>query len=308
VIEPPLIWFKGRLTPPEEALVQVLTPTAQFGLNVFEGLRGYVNESGQVYLFRLKDHLARLIQSSRLIGIESPYSPEQITAAILEVIRVNKMYGDLAVRVTFFVEGAGSWSSVGPVDMFVAPILKARNMLIDASGLTACTSTWRRVDDTAMPPRIKSGANYINGRYAHLEAQAHGVDLPILLNAAGKVAEGAGACLMMVRNGILVTPPRTAAILESLTRDTLLVLAGEIGLATQEREIDRSELYIAEEVFLCGSSAELTPLIRIDRFAISDGRAGPVTRSLSAHYFACADGTIADHAEWRTPVWTEFMK
>jgi branched-chain amino acid aminotransferase len=305
MFENPLIWFKGKPTHREEAMVSVLSPTAQFGLNVFEGLRGYSNDSGQVFLFRLDDHLRRLMQSCRLIGIESPYTPEQISDAILEIIQVNKIHGDLAARVTLFVDGQGSWSSIEPVDMFVAPILKPRNTLSDASGQIACTSTWRRIEDTMLPPRTKAGANYINGRYAHLEAQANGGNLPILLNYSGKVAEGAGACLMMVRDGFLVTPPRTAAILESITRDTLLTLAGEAGLITQEREIDRTELYLAEEVFLCGSSAELTPLARIDRFSIGNGRPGPITCLLSKRYFDSADGTASDHHTWLTPVWKE---
>jgi len=301
----PLIWFKGKPTPSQEATVPVLSPTAQFGLNVFEGLRGYANESRQVFLFRLDDHLRRLMQSCQLIGIESPYSVDQITDAILNIIHANNMRGDLAVRVTLFVEGEGSWSSRDPVDMFVAPIYKPRNTLSESSGQTACISTWRRIDDTVLPPRIKAGANYINGRYAHLEAQANGANIPILLNLAGKVAEGAGACLMMVRDGILVTPPCTASILESITRDSLLTLAGETGLTTQERDIDRTELYLAEEVFLCGSSAELIPLTRIDRFSIGDGRPGPTTRLLSKLYFNSADGTASNHHTWLTPVWRE---
>lgn len=302
------IWFKGGLIDPKNALVPVLSATAQFGLNVFEGVRGYANQRDEVFLFRLDEHLHRLMQSCRLIGIECPYSSSQIKTALVETIRANKMYRDLAVRITLFVDGVGSWSSDGPVDMFVAPIIKSRNFLSSDSGMKACTSTWRRIDDTVMPPRIKAGANYINGRYAHLEAKANGADLPILLNASGKVAEGAGACLMMVRHGVLVTPPRTASILESITRDSLLILAGEIGLSVQERDIDRSELYIADEVFLCGSAAELTPLSRIDRFTIGDGLPGPITQVLSTHYFSCADGTTNDHAEWRTPVWTEFTE
>jgi len=305
LIERPLIWFKGKLIPPQQATVPVLSPTAQFGLNVFEGLRGYANESRQVFLFRLDDHLRRLMQSCRIIGIESPYTIGQIANAILNTIHANKMRGDLAVRVTLFVEGEGSWSSNEPVDMFVAPIHKPRNMLSDASGQTACISTWRRIDDTILPPRVKAGANYINGRYAHLEAQVNGGNMPIFLNLSGKVAEGAGACLMMVRNGILVTPPCTAAILESITRDSLLTLAAEIGLTTQEREIDRTELYLAEEVFLCGSSAELIPLTRIDRFSIGNGRPGSTTRLLSKLYFDSADGTASNHHAWLTPVWKE---
>lgn len=303
-----MIWFKGGPIRCEEAVVPVLSPTAQFGLNVFEGLRGYSNESGEVYLFRLEDHLHRLMQSCKLIGIASPYSLDQIKQAIIDIIRTNNMRGDLAVRVTIFVDGVGSWSSLGPVDMFVAPILKPRNTLTEGSGHFACSSTWRRIDDTVLPPCVKTGANYINGRYAHLEAQANGADLPILFNTLGKIAEGAGACLMMLRGGILITPPRTASILESITRDTLLTLAAEIDLTIQQREIDRTELYLAEELLLCGSSAELTPITRMDRFIIGDGSPGPITRILSSRYFGAADGTIADHHDWLTPVWKDVIK
>ena len=303
--ERPLIWFKGKPTPAHQALIPVLSPSAQFGLNVFEGIRGYSNRDGQVYLFRVADHLRRLMQSCRLLDIESPYSVDQILEAALSIVKTNHMHVDLSMRVTLFVDGLGSWSSLGPVNMFVAPISKPRRNLLEGTGQTAVTSTWRRIEDTVLPPRAKAGANYINGRYAQLEAQAHGANLPILLNASGKVAEGAGACLMMVRNGTLVTPPCTSAILESITRDTLLTLAGEAGLITEVREIDRTELYLAEEVFLCGSAAELTPLIRIDRYTIGDGLPGPITRLLSARYFECADGTSGgDHLDWITPVWS----
>jgi branched-chain amino acid aminotransferase len=303
--ETPKIWFKGNHVFPEDAFIPALSPTAQFGLNVFEGIRGYSDDKGQVHLFRLDAHLLRLIQSCRLISIECPYTLDQIKQAIFEIIRVNNMHSDLALRVMLFVEGLGSWSSLAPGDMLVAPIFKKRLVLSDTTAATACTSTWRRIDDTVLPPRVKAGANYINGRYAHLEAQANGSDLPILLNTAGKVAEGAGACLMMVRDGVLVTPLRSAAILESITRNTLLTLGREIDLPTQEREIDRTELYIADEIFLCGSAAEVTPIVRIDRFIVGDGRPGRITRILSQRYFDCADGTTSAYEQWRTPVWNE---
>ena len=167
------------------------------------------------------------------------------------------------MRVTLFVDGIGSWSSHGPVDMFIAPILKPRNVLTNTSGLKACTSTWRRIDDLSLPPRVKAGANYINGRYAQLEAASNGADLPILLNSNGKVSEGAGACLMIVRNQSIVTPPVNSSILESITRDSLFALAEDLDLTVDIREIDRTELYIADEVFLCGSAAEISPLSRL---------------------------------------------
>lgn len=300
---PLLIWFKGNLIPPQSAVVPVLSPTAQFGLNVFEGIRGYSNpHSTLLYLFRLDDHLSRLIQSCKLIGFDCPYSINEIKEAIYLTIRSNNMHEDLAVRVTLFVDGFGSWSSEGPVDMFVAPVYKPRNTLSHSSGLTACTSTWRRIDDLSLPPRVKSGSNYINGRYAHLEAKSIGADLPILLNSNGKVAEGAGACLMIVRNQSIITPPTTSSILESITRSTIITLAEALNMSIQVREVDRTELYIADEVFLCGSAAEITPLTQIDRFVIGDGFPGPITCRLSSLYFSYADGSNNDGSCWRSLV------
>lgn len=287
--------------PPEEARVSVLSPTAQFGLNVFEGIRGYWSaEVNDVLLFRLPDHIKRLMASCRLIGIESPYSAEEIAGAISVVLMANGYRCDVAVRVTLFVDGDGSWSSSSPVGMFVAPIAKARRDLENQAGVRAGVSTYERIDDRAMPPRVKAGANYINGRYAHLEAQGAGYDLPVFLDRAGKVSEGAGACLMMVRGGVLVTPPSSASILESITRDSLLTLAREADIPTQVRTIDRTELYLAEEVFFCGSAAEITPVVSVDRYTIGNGTAGPLTRQLLHEYFGAASG---GRAEWVTPVW-----
>jgi branched-chain amino acid aminotransferase len=303
-----LIWFKGECIPTNEAMVPVLSPTAQFGLNVFEGIRGYSDGSGQLFLFRLADHLQRLSQSCRLIGIKSPYSLVQIDEAIQDIVRANNMKSDLAVRVTLFVDGFGSWSSSEPVNMVIAPIHKPRNILNNLSGKKSCISTWTRINDNMLPPRIKAGANYINGRYAYLESLSNGYDVPIFLNTQGKVSESAGACIMMLRNGNLVTPPRSADILESITRSTILTIACETGLSVQERNIDRTELYLADEIFLCGSSAEIMPITHIDRFIVGDGIPGPMTRTLSSRYFSIADSTSADHHEWRTPVWTSLIK
>ena len=304
----PLIWFQGEPMSSDKALVPILSPTAQFGLNVFEGVRGYCDGSGEVFLFRLHDHLKRLMQSCRIIGIQSPYSVGQIKEAALNIIRFNNMRQDLSLRITLFVHGEGSWSSSEPVDMFIAPILKLRNILSDASGQSACTSTWRRIDDAILPPRVKAGANYVSGRYAHLEARSIGSDIPILLNLSGKVSEGAGSCLMMIRDGVLVTPPCTSSVLESITRDTLLLLARELGLITQERDIDRTELYLAEEVFMCGSAAEITPITRIDRFSIGDGHPGTMTRLLSNTYFSTVDHTTPNPYGWLTSVWNQQKK
>ena len=304
-IQPRLIWLDGQLLPPAEALVPVLSPTAQFGLNVFEGIRGYWSDDAQdVYLFRLGEHLERLMESCRLLGINSPYSIPEIQRIILDVLKANEYRCDVAVRVTLFVGGdEGTWHMSEPVSMFVAPINKPRRSLENTAGARACISTWERIDDRSLPPRTKSGANYINGRYAHLEAKAAGYDLPVLLDRRGKVSEGAGSCLMMVRNGVLSTPPTTASILDSITRNTLLSIATQAGIPCEVRDIDRTELYLADEVFLCGSAAEITPLVGLDRFTIGDGTIGAVSADLLKRYLDAATGADAEDRGWLTPTW-----
>lgn len=299
-----LIWFRGALVPASQALVSVLSPTAQFGLNVFEGIRGYWSDiDDDLYLFRLDEHLARLFDSCRLIGISCPYDAETILAAIRQCLRANNFRCDVALRCTVFVDGEGSWTNSEPVDMFVAPIEKPR--ITDPAPRRACISTWARIDDRSMPPRIKSGANYVNGRYAHLDAQASGYDFPILPDRAGRITEGAGACLFLVREGLLVTPAITCSILESITRDTVLELAAPMGLRCEERTVDRTELYLAKELFLCGSAAEITPIGQIDRHEIGDGTPGPITRELLLRYHAAVSGADPTVRRWLTPVWRE---
>lgn len=301
-----LVWFKGEVIPAAQAVVPVLSPTAQFGLNVFEGVRGYwSNDDNELYLFRLAEHLDRLDASCRLIGIVCPYTHDEIISAMHSVLQANKYRCDIAVRVTVFVDGEGSWSDSEPVGMFVAPIAKARCDIAAITGVRACVSTWERIDDRSLPPRVKAGANYINGRYAHLEAKAAGYDLPILLDRYGKVSEGAGSCIMMVRDGVLTTPPQTASILESITRETLLTLASELELPIQVRAIDRTELYLAEELFLCGSAAEITPIVSIDRFRVGAGVMGALTTSLLQRFQTTTDGTNSRHRNWLTPIWNE---
>jgi len=299
-----LVWFKGAPRPADQCQIHVLSPTSQFGLNVFEGIRCYWSvERQQLYVFRLDDHLRRLRQSCRLIGITCPYTAEQLRQHLFDTIRANGYREDIAVRLTLFVDGEGGWASCDPVEMFIAPIPKARTDLGNLRGQSACISTWERISDRCLPPRIKAGANYINGRYAHIEAKRNGYDLPILLNADGRVAEGAGSCLCMVRDGAVCTPPSTASVLESITRASLEDIAAVAGISFRERDIDRTELMIADELFLCGSAVELTPLTSIDRLQIADGQPGPITRRLLTAYLDAASGRTSTRMGWLTEVY-----
>ena len=219
---------------------------------------------------------------------------------MINTLRINKFREDVAVRITIFADGLGTWSSVSNTNMFIAPIRKSRTDLSNIPAMRASVSSWVRINDNSMPPRIKLGANYINGRYAHLQARSDGYDLPIFLGADGKVSEGAGACIFMLRKGCLVTPPGTSSVLESITRDTVITLARECGITVFERNIDRTELYVADELFLCGSAAEITPIVSVDGYDLGNGAPGPVTVSLLSTYLSVTSGESTSHSGWRT--------
>lgn len=300
-----LIWLGGEILNVNEAKVNVLSPTAQFGLNVFEGIRCYWSEGKhQLYAFRLDDHYKRLKRSQKLLQLADTYSIEELRKALVDVIRANEFEEDIAVRQTLFVEGFGTWSSEETVNMFVAPIPKGKTSAeYNKRGLNCCVSSWRRIDDNNLSPRIKCGANYINSRMAQREALRNGYDTTIFLNNMGKVAEGPGSCLFIVRNGELATPMLTDSVLESITRDTIIRLAREMGIQVTERTIDRTELYDADEVFLCGSAMEITPVFSIDRYIVGNGMKGKITQAIHLQYHKCVTGELPSYSNWLTPIY-----
>ena len=302
------VFFKNAIVPVSDAHVHALSPTAQFAVNVFEGIRGYWGEREQaILLFRLDEHLARLRESCRLMHLEMPFSDDETKDIIKRTIRSNGYSADIAVRLIVFIDGEGSWSTVEPASIIAAPINMDRKPANGRSPLRATVSSWRRIDDLSLPPRVKCGANYINGRYAQLDAQAKGFDIPLFLGADGKLSEAPGACLFVVKNGTLVTPPTTASILDSITRDTLLQLARENDLLTEVRPIDRTELMLADEAFLCGSSAEISPIGSVDDMALGN-EIGPVTQQLSDRYFHAVSGIDPKRPEWTSRVDTHQLK
>ena len=250
-----LIWFKDQIMNVNEAKVNVLSPSTQFGLNVFEGIPCYWNdERKQLYAFRLSDHYSRLIRSAKLIQLDSKFTKEDYQKALIDTVKANEYDENLSVRQTLFVDGFGSWGSEGPVEMFVAPIPRGRTSAeYNKKGLNCCITSWRRISDENLSPRIKCGANYMNSRAGQREALRNGFDTCIFLNEVGKIAEGPGSCFFMVKGDTLITPRLTDSVLESITRDTVIKLATEeLGMKFQERTIDRTEVYMADEAFLCG--------------------------------------------------------
>lgn len=302
----PMIYFKGKIVPIENALVNIMTVTAQYGINVFEGVRCYYNsEKDQLFAFRLLEHIERLFNSANLIRFD--LSPEVTPSSILDifkkVIKENNYKEDIYVKLGFFLDGEGSWNGTGPINMFIMPTPKGR-IFTDKIGADCCIASWNRLSDSVIPPRVKSGANYLNSRFAHLEAIRNNYDLSIFLNQTGKVSEGTGACIFLVRNGKLITPPITASILESITRKTIIDIANqELNIEVVEREVDRTELYLADEVFFAGTSVEILPIISVDRFIINDNILGTMTRDLKEKYFNAATGKYERYAEWRTPIY-----
>ena len=298
-----LVWIRGEILPESDANVHVLSGMAQFGLNVFEGIRCYFDEDSEtLYAFRLDAHLDRLYNSCRLIGFDFQVPASEIKCNLTNLIVQNGFSCDIALRLTVFADGKGSWNSIAPISYFIAPMKKNRTNLDELTGLTACVSSWTRISDNSLPPRVKIGANYINGRFAHLAAKSAGYDLPILLNEHGNVSEGAGACLFIVKSDRLVTPSISSSILESITRDTILYFAREIGLTVEERTLDRTELYLADEIFICGTAAEITPIQSIDQFTVGDGKPGPLTVKLLEKYHNVVSGKEHAYTNWLTEI------
>lgn len=301
-----LIWCKGEIVNVNNAMVNVLSPTSQFGLNVFEGIPCYWNDDEkQLYAFRLSEHYDRLLRSAKLIQLDCKYTKEDFKKALVDTVKANEYDENLSVRQTLFVDGFGSWGSEGPVEMFVAPIPRGRTSAeYNKKGLNCCITSWRRISDENLSPRVKCGANYINSRVGQREALRNGYDTCIFLNEVGKVAEGPGSCFFMVKGDTLITPRLTDSVLESITRDTIIQLAQkELGLKFVERTIDRTEVYMADEAFLCGSAMEITPIYSVDRYQIGDGQEGKVTHDLHMKYMEAVQGKLADRLTWLTPIY-----
>lgn len=304
-IESRFIWLNGRIVPLKDATINVLSPTAQFGANVFEGIRCYWNdEQQQLFASRLPEHYKRLKNSMKMFRMENKYSIDELTQGLIDVIRANEYKEDIAVRQTVFIDGFGTWSSKGPINMFIAPIPKGRTLNPSKLGLKCCISSWERISDRNLSPKVKVGANYINSRMAQMEALENGYDSAIFMNNQGKIAEGPGSCIFIVRDGVLITPPVTASVLESITRDTIIELARKVlNIEALERDIDRTELYICDEAFLCGSAMEVVPVINVDGIPVGDGKFGKVTESVSSLYLDVVRGKLNGFEKWLFPIY-----
>ena len=304
----PKIWMNGKLVTQAEAVLPVNSAAVFYATNVFEGLRAYWNETDdQLYCFRLDEHFARFRESMKMMRFTVPYSDADLHAAVKATLTGNAFREDIHMHLVAYVAGAGM-EATSPTGLYINP--RRRGRIAEETGLRCCISSWARTSDNAIPIRLKCGANYQNGRLAVLQAKADGYDAPIFLNQLGRVAEGTGATFFMIRKGQIVTPPVTSDILESITRTTLIekLCPEAIGMQVVEREIARTELYVAEEAFFCGSGYEITPITSVDRFPLGDGHVGAITQKLSTAYMNIVRGTDKRYPEWRTPVYPKSVK
>ena len=304
---PDYLWRNGELVNWSEASVHVLTAGHASVSSVFEGIKAYWNpQQEQLYVFRLKDHIRRFLDSVRLVRLGNRFSAEELEVGVLELLRANKVRCDTYIRPWNFNEGISRFMMVPPETKTEVCIDQwpFKSDLGTERGWKACVSSWTRLMDNAMPPRAKVFSNYHNGRMAFIEAKQNGFDTAVMLNERDKVAEGPGACIAIVRKGTVITPSSSSGILESITRDTFLqILPEELGIPVDVREVDRSELYLADEIFFMGTGREVSPAVEIDHLQVGDGTMGPISKRLDQAYSNLVRGIDTNHEDWRTPVW-----
>lgn len=303
---PAFVWWNGEMRPWHECTVHVTELGWSTVGAVFEGIRAYAG-ADELYIFRLQEHLERLERSMRLVRLGLDYSLDTLTDVSTELMRLNDIHEDTYLRPLAYASGSSKrFSQLGQDSALLINTEPLASHLKTGMTQTARVSSWRRISEDVMPPRIKNLSNYRNSQLARMEAVADGYDTAFLLNHQGKVTEGPGACVMLVSRGKLITPHVGSGILESITRESLLVLAQEVlGMEVEEREVDRTELYLADEAFTCGTAAEITPIVSIDHFDIGNGKIGPVTSALEQAFDNVLRGRDARYAHWLTPVWAK---
>ena len=296
-------YLDGAFVPFADARVSIATHALQYGTGVFEGIRAYWNPTQErLYVFRLREHFERMTRSCRIVRIELPGDPDQLSAIVVELLRRNAFKSDVYIRpLAYKAARVVKVALHGLRDGFGIYAFPMGGYL-STGGLAAYTTSWRRISDEAIPARAKVTGAYINTALAVDEAAEHGAEEAIFLTSGGHVSEGGGSNLYMVRDRALVTPPVTDDILEGITRQTIIALAQELKVSVVERQIDRTELFVADELFFCGTGAQVAPCVKVDGRPVGGGSIGPVAKAIGDLYFAIARGDDARHAEWRTAV------
>ncbi|AKG52886.1 branched-bchain amino acid aminotransferase [Dehalogenimonas sp. WBC-2] len=301
---PSYCYFKGEIIPLENAKISVMTHALHYGTGLFEGIRGNWNaEHEQVYIFRLKEHMERMKNGCKVLKLDIPHTAEELGRITVEVTKKSGFKEDTYIRPLAYKssEVLGVRLHDLKSDFLVFAIPWGRYLDTDTCRLAV--SSWRRPDDNVFPPSVKATGLYINNALTKTEAIENGFDEGIMLAPDGHVAEGSGENIFLIENGKLVTPATYSSILNGITRDTVITLAkNELGLEVEERLVDRYELYTADECFLTGTAAHLTPVCEIDRRKLGNGGVGPITAKLKDLYFETIKGNLPKYDKWCTPV------
>ncbi len=298
------IWHNGKLIPWNEATIHVLSHTVSYASTVFEGIRCYSTPAGPA-LFRVREHARRMLDSAKIYRMDLSYSVEQLSKAMVELVRVNKL--DSCYLRPIALRGYGEMGVLGirnPIEVYIACWEWGKYLGEEAlaQGVDVCISSWKRIAPNTLPALSKAACNYMNSQLVRMEAHINGYAEGIALDEAGYVSEGSGENIFVIRDGKIHTPPLGASVLPGITRDTVIRLAQDAGIPLVETIVPREMLYIADEVFFTGTAAEVTPIRSVDRIAIGSGKRGPVTERLQKDFFAVISGTKPDSYGWLTLV------
>ena len=297
------VWFDGKLMPLDKAKVPITTHAIHYGTSIFEGIRAYWN-SKNLNIFRLDDHIERFRNSGKYYSISLNFSNKDIKKAVINLCKKNKMKKSCYIRPFYFVGQYGinlhvTEKAPTHVAMFMFPF----GDLFNKKGITAGVSSWRKFSISSTPPQAKMGGNYLNSILATQESKRNGYDEAILLDKFGNVSEAPGENIFIVLNNKIITPPTSSSALKGITRDSIFSLVEDRNYESSVREINRSELYIADEIFLTGTAAEITPIIRVDERKIGNGKVGKITKELMADYTDVVMNRNEKYSTWLTPVY-----
>ena len=298
------IWHNGQLIAWDDAKIHVLTHVVSYGSSVFEGLRCYDTDNGPA-IFRAPEHARRLIDSGKIYRMEIPYSAEELTQAMVEVVRVNKLRSCYIRPIVLRgYGGVGVLPRDNPLQTYIACWSWGQYLGDDAlvDGVDVCISSWTRMAPNTLPALAKAGANYMNSQLIRMEAEANGYAEGIALDTSGYISEGSGENIFVIRDGKMLTPPLGASVLPGITRDSVVKIAGQLQIPVVETIIPRELLYIADEVFFTGTAAEVTPIRSVDRIVVGAGRRGPITEKIQKRYFEIIRGKTPDEFGWLLPV------
>jgi branched-chain amino acid aminotransferase len=295
------IWHNGNLIPWDKAQIHVMSHVVHYGSAVFEGIRCYTQPHG-AGVFRLPEHMSRMLDSARIYRMPVPYTVDQLCAAAVEVVEANGVVPCYLRPIAFRGYGeVGVNPLKNPVEVYIANFPWGK-YVSGNDGADVCVSSWNRLAPNTMPSLAKASANYMNSQLIRMEAEVNGYSEGIALDVNGYLSEGSGENLFLVRGGVLYTTPLANSVLSGITRNSVLTLARELGIEVVEQALPREMLYVADEAFFTGTAAEVTHLRSVDRILIGDGTMGPVTRVLHEEFFALVNGLKPDRHNWLTPV------